>query len=360
MTKINRYLIFKNKTIKDTINLIDKNGEKTCFVVDEKKRLIGSVTDGDIRRNILKKRKSLSEKIHKFCNKKTKFILEGRINQKRIKHFLLDKRIEILPIIDKDRKITLLKFRSEILSKKQKSKKQNNKSLSKINVVVMAGGKGERLDPITRIFPKPLVPIKDKTVLENIIENFINYGVRKFFFTLNFKSDLIKAYFNNKPKIKRKINYISEHKPLGTAGGLQKLQKKISKNFIVSNCDVIFDMNYEKLIKFHIRSKNDLTIVVSKQKTKIPYGVCKIDNNNELINIEEKPQFNYLITTGLYVFNSKILKLIPKDKYLDMNKFIEKMKKANFKVRTFKIGQKNWYDIGQLQEYKKKLELLSV
>lgn len=360
MININRYLIFKNKTVKDAINLIDKNGKKTCFVVDEKKRLIGSVTDGDIRRNILKKRKNLNEKIYKFCNKKTKYILENKINLKKIKYFLLNRRIEILPILDRNRKITLLKFRSDIFDKKQKNKKKNYKRLSKINVVIMAGGKGERLDPITRIFPKPLVPIKDKTVVENIIGSFVNYGVKKFFFTLNFKSDLIKAYFNNKPKIKRKLNYINENKPLGTAGGLYKLQKKISKNFIVSNCDVIFDINYDELIKFHIKSKNDLTLVVSKQKTKIPYGVCEIDNNNELIDIKEKPQFNYLITTGLYVFNSKILKLIPKNKYLDMNKLIEKMKKEKFNIGVFKIGQKDWYDIGQLQEYKKKLELLSV
>ena len=122
----------------------------------------------------------------------------------------------------------------------------------------------------------------------------------------------------------------------------------------------IFDINYEQLIKTHIKANNDLTLVISKQKTVIPYGVCELDKNNELKNIKEKPKYNYLITTGLYVFNSKILKKIPKNKYLDMNNFISILKKNKFKIGTFKINQKDWYDIGQLHEYKKKLELLSV
>ena len=360
MHKINNYIISKSKSVKDALKLIDKNGEKTCFVIDDKKKLIGSVTDGDIRRNILKKRKYLNQKIYKFCNKKTKYFFQNKIDHKKLKLIFLKKRIEIIPILDKTRKIVDLKFKSEIFGAKQKNKKKKNKSLSKTNIVVMAGGKGQRLDPITRIFPKPLIPIKDKTAIENILDSFMNYGAKKFFFTLNFKSDLIKAYFNNKPKIRNKINYINEHKPLGTVGGLEKLKGKISKNFILSNCDVIFDFNYENLMKYHTRSKNDLTLVISNQSTLISYGVCEINKENELIKIIEKPKYNYLITTGLYVLNSRILKVIPKNKFLNMNNLIEILKKNNFKIGTYKIGQKSWYDIGQLHEYKKKLELLSV
>jgi len=202
--------------------------------------------------------------------------------------------------------------------------------------------------------------MKGKTAIENIIDSFIKYGVKKFFFTLNFKSELIKAYFNNNPVLRRKINYVNEFKPLGTVGGLRKLKGKITKNFIVSNCDVIFDFNYNNLMQFHLKNKNDLTLVTSNQTIEVPYGVCKINSNKELLKIEEKPKYNYLITTGLYVFNSKILKLISNNQYMDMNNFIEILKKNKLKVGTFKIGQKQWYDIGQLREYKKRLELLRV
>jgi len=360
MYKLNNFIISKNKSVKDALKLIDKNGEKTCFVINDKKKLIGSITDGDIRRKILKKRENLNQKIYKFCNKKTIYFFQNKIKYKKIKSVFLKKRIEIIPILDKTKKIIDLKFKSEIFDRTKKIRKKKNKSLSKINIVVMAGGKGQRLDPITRIFPKPLVPIKDKTAVENILDSFLYYGAKKFFFTLNFKSDLIKAYFNNKPKIRNKITYINEKKPLGTVGGLQKLKRKISKNFIVSNCDVIFDFNYENMIKHHIKSKNDLTLVISNQSSLIPYGVCEINKKDELIKIIEKPKYSYLITTGLYVLNSRILRTIPKNKFLNMNSLIEILKKNNFKIGTFKIGQKNWYDIGQLHEYKKKLELLSV
>ena len=360
MYKLNNYIISKNKSVKDALKLIDKNGEKTCFVIDDKKKLIGSVTDGDIRRKILKKKENLNQKIHKFCNKKTTFFFQDQIKLKKIKSVFIKKRIEIIPILDKSKKIIDIKLRSEIFDKTKKIKKKKNKSLSKVNVVVMAGGKGQRLDPITRIFPKPLVPIKDKTAIENILDSFLHYGAKKFFFTLNFKSDLIKAYFNNKPKMRNKITYINEKTPLGTVGGLRNLKGKISKNFILSNCDVIFDFNYENMIKHHIKSKNDLTLITSNQSSLIPYGVCEVNKKDELIKIIEKPKYNYLITTGLYVLNSKILKFIAKNKVLNMNNLIEILKKNNFKIGTFKISQKNWYDIGQLHEYKKKLELLSV
>jgi len=158
MYKLNNYIISKNKSVKDALKLIDKNGEKTCFVTDDKKKLIGSVTDGDIRRKILKKGENLNQKIYKFCNKKTTFFFQNQIKLKKIKSVFLKRRIEIIPILDESKKIIDIKFRSEIFNKTKKIKKKKNKYLSKVNIVIMAGGKGKRLDPITRILPKPLVP----------------------------------------------------------------------------------------------------------------------------------------------------------------------------------------------------------
>lgn len=359
MRDLKKYLINKEKKIKDALKLIDKNGEKTCLVVDQNKKLFGSLTDGDIRRKILRKGKSINEKIHKFCNRQTIFIEEGNFNKKKIKQIFLNKKIEILPLINKNEKITKIILKTDIF-KRSKRKKFNKNSLSKIKVVVMAGGRGQRLDPITRIFPKPLVPIKDKTALENIIDSFSKFGVKKFFFVVNHKADLIKAYFKNKNLLGTRIQYLNETKPLGTAGGLEKLRSKIKGNFVVSNCDVIFDFNFNKLIKTHVNKKNDLTLVTSNQTSILPYGVCKINSQNELMKIHEKPKYKHLITTGLYILNSSVLNLIPKNKFLDMNQLIEISKNNKKRIGIFKISQKSWQDIGQLHEYKKKVNLLSV
>ena len=226
-------------------------------------------------------------------------------------------------------KITRIIFKSE-LSKLNKKKTANINSLKKLPIVIMAGGKGKRLDPITRIFPKPLVPIKDKTAIENIINSFSKFGAKSFFLILNYKADLIKAFFKSKNILSQKISFIDENKPLGTAGGLEKLKNKIRDSFIVTNCDVFFNFNYNELILKHKKNMNDLTLVVSSETSYLPYGVCKVDKNYEFEKIREKPMFKHLITTGLYVINPSVFKIIPKNKYLDMNMLIELAKKKEF------------------------------
>ncbi len=358
--KLNKYLINKNKKVKDALSLIDKNGEGTCFVIDEKKKLLGSLTDGDIRRNIYKRKKNINEKVYKFCNKKTKYLIKNYFDKKKVKQIFIKSRIDIIPVVDDKKRIAEVILKSESFGIKQKKKTDKTSTLSNTKVVIMAGGKGQRLDPITKIFPKPLVPLKDKTAIENILDSFLKLGVRKFYFMLNFKADLIKAYLSNKPETKQKIEYLNENKPLGTVGGLEKLKRKISGNFIVSNCDVIFDFNFKELMRYHLRKKNDLTLVTSNQTSILPYGVCTINSKKELLNIQEKPKYKHLITTGLYVFNSRILNLIPRNKFLDMNNFITILKKRKKKIGTFKINKSKWYDIGQLREYKKRLDSLNV
>ena len=199
---IKKYIIYSNKTIRDALNVIDKNGQKTCFVLDKNQKLLGSITDGDIRRKILKNRKNIQNKVENYYNKKPIKIYDHNSNIRKIKNIFLKKKIEILPILNNNEKIIKIVLRSEI-AKFNKKKIIKLNSLKKIPVVIMAGGKGQRLDPITRIFPKPLVPIKDKTAIENIIDSFLKFGVKKFYFILNHKADLIKAFFKSKNSCRR-------------------------------------------------------------------------------------------------------------------------------------------------------------
>ncbi len=358
--KIRKFIIYKDKTLRDALNVIDKNGHKTCFVLDKNQKLLGSITDGDIRRKILKGGIGIKYKsVDKYFNKKPIKIFNHSASTKKIRNIFKKKKIEILPVLNNNYKIVKVILRSEI-SKINKKKFTKLNYLKKISIVVMAGGKGQRLDPITRIFPKPLVPIKDKTAIENIINTFSKFGAKKFYFILNYKADLIKAFFKSKNLLSQKISFIDENKPLGTAGGLEKLKNKIRDSFIVTNCDVFFNFNFNNLILNHKKNRNDLSLVVSSETSYLPYGVCEVDKHFDFKKIKEKPVFKHLITTGLYVINPSILKIIPKNKYTDMNTLIDIAKNKNFKIGVFKIGKNNWQDIGQLRDYKKNISLLSV
>ena len=307
----------------------------------------------------MKSGKSINEKLRLHCNKRTIYITKNKSSIKKIKNIFYKKKIEILPLINNKKKIIDIILKTDVFNFiKRKSKKSN--SLKKLKVIIMAGGKGRRLDPITKVFPKPLVPIKDKTAIENIMENFSKFGVRNFFLILNYKADLIKAFFKSKENLHQNITYIDEAKPLGTVGGLEKLKHKIKGPFVVTNCDVFFNFNFNKLISFHNKNKYDLTLVVSNQISILPYGVCELDSKFNFKKIKEKPRFKHLITTGLYVMNSSLLKLLSKNQHQDMNNLIEIAKNNKFKIGTFKIGKNNWQDIGQLGDYKKNASLLSI
>ena len=358
MLNIKKFIIHKDQKLFKALKLINKNKEKTCFIVDKNRKLIGSLTDGDVRRKILNK-KNINHSVYNFCNKNCVFLFKDKIKSLNLKKFFQKKKIELIPVLNSKKIIVNILFKENFFNlKANKGKIVIKKNLSKIKVVIMAGGKGTRLDPITKVFPKPLVPIKNKTAIECIIDSFLKFNIKNFYFTLNYKPELIKAYFKNIKK-NYKINYLEEKKPLGTAGSLAKIKTRFKDNFFLTNCDVIFNFDYNDLLQFHIKNNSDMTIVVSKESVEIPYGVCGVNKFNKINKIIEKPKISNLITTGLYVINPKIIKTLKANKHLDMNKFISSTLSKKFKVEMYKIKKSSWYDIGQLKDYKKKINLLS-
>ena len=230
-----------------------------------------------------------------------------------------------------------------------------NKEDTNLEVVIMAGGIGSRLKPLTNIVPKPLIPVQDKTVIEKIIEKFYEQGFEKFILSINYKSNIIKSFMKNlKPKFS--YQFIEEKKKLGTAGSLYFLKDKKKKNYFIINCDTIIDIEYLKLIDFHKRNKNDLTLVVSAKKFLVPYGSCKIKKNGELLQLEEKPEHHHLVNTGLYIINSQLFNYIKKNQYLDFDNFVSIIKKKKKKIGLFPISESSWSDVGKWDEYKKFLE----
>lgn len=336
----------KNISIKNALKLIDKTGKKCLIIIDKKKKLLGTLTDGDLRRCILKKF-NLNKKIVNIFNPNPKFLFEKNYSQEFLKKYFIKKRLDLIPVVNKNMNVIKIITWDQVLGKVNFKKKIN------LPVVIMSGGQGTRLMPFTSILPKPLIPINNKAVIQHIIDNFVEFGCKDFSVITNFKSKIIQSYFEEL-KTKYKVRIIKEKSPLGTAGGLSLLRIKKTP-LIITNCDTLTNFNLHEFYQFHKKNKNDLTIVASIKNYKIPYGICEIGEKSDLKNILEKPNYNYLINIGLYIMNKKILKIIPKNNHFDFSDIIKNLKSNNKKIGVFPISENAWQDIGQWDEYRKSL-----
>jgi dTDP-glucose pyrophosphorylase len=340
--KFNLYLhsVFEESSIKIALGKINKSGLRGIVVLDKKLKLKGVLSDGDIRKALLKKI-SLSDKVKSICNKK--FFCTKKIPNLKdfLKENLIKKSLNFIPIVDNKNRVKEIIRWEEVYSKKEKK-------IDTVPVVVMAGGEGTRLMPLTTILPKPLIPIAGIPMLEHILLKFKEQSFNNFLISINYKADLIKTFFVNKKKYK--IKFLLEKKKLGTAGILGMLKKRMKTIFFLANCDTIYNTNFSQIQNFHIKNKNDLTLVVAKKDYKIPYGVCEINSNGLLKNIKEKPSFNIIVNTGLYLVSPKLLNLIPSNKKYDMTELIKDAGKKKYKISTYFISNNSWTDIGQKEE----------
>ena len=341
-------LINNNSTIKEALHLISKEGVRCLIVTDTKKKMLGTLSEGDLRRSILKEF-NLNNKIKFLYKKNPRFFFEDEIDNKMIKKLFLKEKLDLIPIIDQKKKIVKVIFWNDIFNKSLLKKKYN------VDVVIMSGGKGKRLLPFTEVLPKPLIPIKDKPVISHIIDNFKDQGFGKMKVIVNYKADVLKAYLSQYKK-NDKINIFHEKSPLGTAGGLYLLKNNASKNFFVSNCDILTNFSYKDLLDFHSESKNDFTLVASTKNFPIPYGVCELKKKGTLKKIKEKPNLDFLVSIGLYLMDKKILSLIKKDSFLDMSDLINKLQLKKYKVGVFPIDDSSWTDVGEWSKYEQTLK----
>ena len=348
-----KFLIMEDISIKEAMKQMNQVGEKALFVTNQNARLLGSLTDGDIRRWILKEG-DLRAGIGKAYNKNTLFTTE-QYDVEEVKKLMLKNRIEVIPVINDKKEIIEILLWDDIFGKEGTTYKKK----IDIPVVIMAGGKGTRLDPVTRILPKPLIPIGDKAIIDIIMEKFSRHGVNKFYISINTKAYMIKSYFKE-INTSYDIDYIEEEEPLGTAGSLRLLEGKINGPIIVSNCDIIVDCDYSEVLDFHKSGGHEITIVGSYRHFTIPYGICEIEKNGRLASIMEKPEYDFLVNTGMCVLNPGTISEMPKSTKFDMTDLIAKVKDRGGKVGVFPISEKAWIDIGQWEEYHKSLKLLGI
>lgn len=341
-----KIIISKDIKLIQAIKKLASTGLRCLIVVDKKKKLLGTLTDGDIRRAIINGTK-LTQSVEKIYNNKPNFLIKGSFSLSAAKSLLTSKNHVLIPVVNtKNCIVDYLNW------KKVFGKEKTEKNLSKIPVIIMAGGKGTRLKPFTEILPKPLIPVGDKPIIEHIIDKFSLYGIKNFYISTVYKSRILKSYFYDlRPNYN--VNFLNEDKPLGTIGGLAKHKKKFNSSTFLTNCDIIINADFNQMLKFHKKYKNDLTLVVSTKSHEVPYGVCELDDRGNFLNIFEKPKNFYLANTGFYIVEPKIFKFIPKNKFFHMTDLIKVLKNNKKKIGVFPIDESLWLDIGQWPEYSK-------
>lgn len=236
------------------------------------------------------------------------------------------------------------------------AKKEERLDKIDVPVVIMAGGLGTRLKPITNVIPKPLIPINEKTILETIIDQFEKIGCSKYYLSVNYKSEIIEYYLAHLDK-NHDITFLKEDKPLGTIGSVSLLKGKIDKPFFVSNCDIIVDQDYRDVFDYHLNNKNDITIVTAIKSFHIPYGVIETGENGLMKGISEKPDMSYMINTGVYILEPQLINEIPENTFYHITDLIEKVRKNGGRVGCFPVSEKSWTDIGDWNEYLKIIKI---
>lgn len=336
----------EHTSVVNALKKINDNGSRCLIVLNDSKKFLGVLSDGDLRKKISRGYK-LSENIKNIYNKKPLYFFEKKFSLQEIENIFSEKKLDLIPILKKNRTIKKIFFLNDFIEEDKLPKK------NLLSALIMAGGKGTRLDPFTRVLPKPLIPIKGKPIIEILIEKFFVSSVKDIYVSLNYKSKVIKSYLNAN-KYLNKIRYIDEDKPLGTAGCLKFFKNFGKKDLIITNCDILLNFNIENVYKSHLKNKNDLTIVISPNKIKSPYGSVKIDHESMKVkSMEEKPEFEMLTNIGFYIMSHKTLKNLKIKSKIDMNELISDLLKKNRRVGYYKISEKSWIDIGRWEEYKK-------
>ncbi|MCJ8329460.1 MAG: CBS domain-containing protein [Lentisphaeria bacterium] len=312
---------------------------EAALIVDDASRLVGMLTDGDLRRAFLKGA-SLQTSVHEIMSKNPITVSENT-NQKAMYALMQSKQIRQLPVVDDEQRPVGL----ELL------KDSYNHLHSE--AVIMAGGKGSRLRPLTEHIPKPLLDFGDSTILETIMDGLKENGIDDIILTVNYLADKIRSHIGDGSSHDINVSYVEEEKQLGTAGALALIEKRPKDSFLVMNGDLITDLDFRSLKHFHRESKNDITVCVRRESFQIPYGVIRLNDDCKSIKeLQEKPKENYLVNAGIYMMEPEIIDLIPKNKFYDMTSLIESCIEQKKTVGAFPILE-YWQDIGRHTEMEK-------
>jgi len=343
---IQERIIKADYTILQSLKKMD-SANKKLLLVFEQENFVGVISIGDIQKAIIAN-KPMDTCITEIMRKD--FVFAKNSDEKKTVLMLMQEhRIECMPVLDENRQLVTVFLWDDLLGSTQP---YNNIQLN-LPVVIMAGGQGNRLKPLTNILPKPLIPIGDKTIIEQIMNKFCNVGCNTFYISINYKAEMIKYYFSTLQNEAYNISYLQEEKQLGTAGSLNLLKGKINSTFFVSNCDILIDQDISDIYKYHKEAGNEITIVAALKNYSIPYGILETSHDGLLKSITEKPEFTFKINTGLYILEPEVINLIPEGRFFHITDLIEEIRARKGKVGVFPINNNSWKDIGEWEEYLK-------
>lgn len=350
LCRIKNRIVNLSESLLGAMKMMDDVKAKMLFVFSEK-HFEGIVTIGDIQRAIIN-HIPLENTLTSIVGKNKKYAKPGEsINDIRKK--MLELRAECMPVVDETGELVDVWFWNDIFN----TSEPDNRAKIELPVVIMAGGKGSRLKPITNVIPKPLVPVGDKTILEVIMDQFESIGCHKFFMSVNYKADMMKYYLSQLPH-QYDIEFFQEDKPLGTIGSVSLLKGKITTPFFVSNCDSINEQDYRDVYDYHVSNRNDLTIVTMVKTFKIPYGVIETGEDGLMMSLSEKPELTYQVNTGVYILNPSCIEEIPESEFFHITHLMEKIKARGGRVGCFPVSEHAWKDMGEWKEYLKMINVL--
>jgi len=339
MKDIGKIKLTVSSTIKEALHIIDSGAVKFAIVVDCDDKLIGTLTDGDIRRAILDG-KSLDASIDGVYFKEPTTVNVNNTKEEII-NLCTSKNIYQIPVVGHDGKVVSIDFLDELIRPEVRPNR----------VILMVGGLGKRLRPLTESTPKPMLHVGGRPILQTIVERFVSYGFEKITMCVGYKSNSIQQYFGNGDKFGAEIEYVLEDKRMGTAGALSLLPFKLDEPFFVMNGDLLTNVNFEHLLDFHIANNSVSTMCVREYDFQVPYGVVTVEQSR-ILEIEEKPVQNFFVSAGIYMLDPQCIDLIPDDEFYDMPALFEKLIENKQNVFSFPLRE-YWLDIGRIEEYEK-------
>lgn len=339
----NKLILNKDTKFEDAISILDGNGNGVLPVVDETNKLLGLITDGDIRKAILNNKLNLEHIVNKNPYK-----LNINSSKNQIVSFLKKIHRRHIPLVDDENNYIKMFTLDDI-----------DFNLKPNWVVIMAGGLGTRLGELTKDTPKPMLKVGVKPMLEHIIDMFVSHGFTKFMLSVNYKAEVVKDYFKDGSNFGIEVKYLEEKQRLGTGGALSLIDIKLDEPFFVTNGDVLSSLDYEELLNFHNKENSDATMCTRKDSYQIPYGVIEIDNENNIVSMKEKPTTEFFINTGIYVLDPKVLEYVPSGEFFDLPSLFDVLKINNAITKSFEITD-YWVDMGQPSDYEKINEDLKV
>lgn len=339
MKDIQKIKLTVNSTIKEALQIIDFGAVKFAIVVDTDDKLIGTLTDGDIRRAILDG-KSLDDKIETVYFKEPTVVSVNNTKEEII-NLCTSKKIYQIPVVDSEGRVVSINLLDELL----KPAVHVNK------VVLMVGGLGTRLRPLTDNTPKPMLPVGGKPILQTIVEKFVRYGFVNIVMCVGYKSNIIQNFFEDGNKFGANIEYVPEEKRMGTAGALSLLETEPTEPFFVMNGDLLTNVDFEHLLEFHLANNSTATMCVREYDFQVPYGVVNVEGG-KILSIEEKPVQKFFVSAGIYMLDASCIELIPENEFYDMPTLFEKLIGMNENTVSFPLRE-YWLDIGRIEEYEK-------